>query len=154
MSRFLEKMFARPERNVGAGDFATRVVASLLLAALVVIMLPQMRVAYSLIKISLLFAAELGLVSLMLGLFLRAKTFFAGLQLMVTPLVMLWLARHNHFHSAMAFGLFFLWIGIANLVTRRSRLNHVLNLDSLTEAIAQLPPDDDKPAAPSTGARS
>lgn len=136
----IERIMARPERNVGSGDFATRVLATLVLAGLAVVVLPQLGISYSFVKISLLTAAELGLIILMLGLFLRTKTHFAGLQLLVAPMAMLWLTARQLVYPAAAVGVLFCIAGVVNLVTRRSRVNQVLNLSSLRQAIADVSP--------------
>jgi hypothetical protein len=139
-TRLIERLLTRPDRNVGRSDFGTRVLASLALAFLVAIEIPQLHVKFSLIKICLLIGAELGLVSLMLGLFLRAKTYFSGLQLFSASLIMLWLERRQQPWAAVAVGVFFLALGIGNLLTRRSRLNQVLGISSLREIIVAATP--------------
>jgi hypothetical protein len=115
---------ARPHRpalhNGARADFATRVLASGVLAGLIVLGLPHLAVPYTLLKIALLVATELGLVSLLLGLFLAAKTSFAGLQLVTGSLVMLWLRSQGHPHAALAAGILILVIGLVGLGAWRS----------------------------------
>ena len=143
-----ERFFTRPERNVGRSDFGTRVFASIGLAVLIAIMVPAAKTPFSLIKIALLSAAEVGLVSLMLGLFLRAKTYFAGAQLFAASLIMLWLEKRHMTWAAIVVGALFLALGVANLMTRRSRLNQVLGVSSFREVIAEVAKDvEDGPVA-------
>lgn len=136
-----ERFLTRPERNVGRSDFGTRVLASIALTVLIGILVPQAKVPFSLIKIALLTAAEVGLVSLMLGLFLRAKTYFAGAQLFATALIMLWLEKRHLTWAAISVGALFLALGVANLMTRRSRLNQILGVSSFREVIAEVAKD-------------
>ena len=150
--RLLQRIVQRPEPNVGQSDFVTRILASVVLVGAIVLVFPRSQCAHSLIKIALLIAAELGLVSVMLGLFLNAKTYFAGLQLFVTPLVMLRLVSAGLPWVSICVGVVALTIGIMNLVTRRSRLNQVLNLSSLREVIEDVSPHE-KPPPPVMGAR-
>ena len=107
-----------------------RVVATALLIVLSGLVIPRANVPYPLVKISLLIAAELGLVCLMLGMFLRSKTYFAGVQLCLGSLIMLWLAGKQLTYVAAAVGGMFIALGVAELVTRRSRLNGLLGLSS------------------------
>jgi hypothetical protein len=153
-ARFIDRLTDRPERNVGHSDFITRGVASIVLAGLIVLMLPVAKVPFPLIKISLLTAAELGLITLMLGLFLRTKTHFSGLQLFATPLLMFRLAAWDVPYVAAGVGLLSLVIGIMNLVTRRSRFNQVLNLSSLREVIEVVAPEPRKTPTADSGLRS
>ena len=153
-TRFFDRLTQRPDRNVGHSDFLTRGIASIVLAGLVVIVLPQAAVPFPLIKISLLTAAELGLITLMLGLFLRTKTHFSGLQLFATPLLMFRLAAWELPYLAAGLGLASLVVGIMNLITRRSRFNQVLNLSSLREVIEVVVPEPRKTPAADGGPRS
>lgn len=152
--RFIDRLTQRPERNVGESDLLSRGVAAIVLAGLVVMVLPVMRVPFPLIKISLLTAAELGLITLMLGLFLRTKTHFSGLQLFATPLLMFRIAAWELPYLAAGVGLLSLVIGLMNLVTRRSRFNQVLNLSSLREVIEVVVPEPKTTPAPDPGTRS
>ena len=130
MTSIAVQRFLDPEQNVGGGDRVTRLVATGLLVALCGLVLPQSHIPYRLLKISLLIAAEMGLVGLMLGMFLRSKTYFAGAQLFATPLLMLWLAGHQLTYVAAVTGLVLAAVGIGELATRRSRLNALLGLSS------------------------
>ncbi len=153
-TRLFDRIVERPDRNVGSSDFLTRVAATIVMVGAIALVAPPMGMAYPLIKIGLLIAAELGLVSLMLGLFLNAKTYFAGLQLFATSLAMFYLTRWGQPWIAVGLGTLITSIGIANLATRRSRLNQVLNLSSLREVIADVAPSATKPsAADELGAR-
>lgn len=136
-TQLFERIFARPEENVGRSDFGTRALASMALFGLLALQVPQFAVGYSPIKICLLIASELGLISLMLGLFLRAKTYFAGLQLIVASLAMLWFQKKGLPYVALGVGTFFFAWGMVNLLTRRSRLNALLNLGSLHAVITE-----------------
>ena len=150
------KRFAAPERNVGGGDMATRLMACLLLLILTAVVLPQTDLPYPLTKIALLIVSELGLVGLMLGMFLKSKTYFFGFQLFIGSLAMLWLAGQHHAYAAAGVGLVFVGFGVSELVTRRSRLNALLGLSSyravqakatlLEEALQ--PEANDAPAVP------
>lgn len=153
-ARFIDRLTDRPERNVGHSDFITRGVAAIVLGALILLVLPVANVPFPLIKISLLTAAELGLVTLMLGLFLRTKTHFSGLQLFATSLAMFVLADAKLPYLAAGFGLLSLIIGILNLITRRSRFNQVLNLGSLREVIEVVVPEPKRTPTPDSGQRS
>ena len=140
-TNLIDRVFTRPERNVGHTDFATRVMAVLILGGLVALLMPVAGVPHSMAKICLLTAAELGVVSLMLGLFLRgAKTYFAGLQLIAAAFLMTWLESRGLRYAAVVVGLGFLVIGVINLITRRSRLNQVLNFSSIRTVITEMAP--------------
>ncbi len=134
-----ERILSRPERNVGQGDFAMRLVAAVILTGLVVVVAPPVGLQFPPIKISLLTAAEVGLIALMLGLFLDTKTHFAGLQLFGTSLIMFWLVHRQLPWVAVVLGLVVIVGGAASLITRRSRFNHVCNLSSIQEAIENTP---------------
>jgi hypothetical protein len=109
-----------PVRDGTRADLATRLLASLVLAGLVALSFSGPAVTFTVLKISLLVAIELGLVSLLLGLFLGARTSFAGLQLVVAPAVMLFLHRAAHPYLATAVGGMVLAVGLAALVVGRS----------------------------------
>lgn len=130
MTSNVMQRFLAPERNVGGGDLATRVLAILALLILTGVVLPQTHVPYPLLKLSLLIASEAGLVGLMLGMFLRSKTYFAGFQLFLASLSMLWLAGRQLSYVAAVIGLIFIAGGVSEVVTRRSRLNGLLGLSS------------------------
>ena len=119
-----------PPLNVGGGDLVMRVVACVLISAVSVLAVPQLAVPWSLLKIGLLSAAELGLLCLMLGMFLRARTYFAGLQLFATPLLMLALVQGRFAWGAVALGLLSLAVGVSEIVSRRCRLNALLGISS------------------------
>lgn len=106
------------EQSVKVADVVRRVTTSLILGALALSVLPQMDVPYPLQKIALLTAAELGLAGVMFGLFLGSKTYFAGVQLFMTPLLMLWLTSKHHAYSAIVIGLLSLGMGVLQLFTR------------------------------------
>lgn len=129
-ARFREWV-APPPRNVGGGDLVTRTFAIVAMLALVGMLAPQAEVSFTLLKILLLITAELGLVSLMLGLFLRSNTYFAGIQLFVASLMMLWLTAREFPRLAMVIGLLFIAVGITNVITRRSRFNVLMRVNSL-----------------------
>ena len=135
----MQRLMAPPPRNVGGGDLATRVVATAVLIVLVAMVAPQAHVPYVALKLSLLVAAELGLVSLMLGLFLRTKTYFAGIQLFLASLAMLWIAPRQPW-VAIAVGLALVVIGIGAAMTRRSRLNAFLEINSLKVPLEEVVP--------------
>lgn len=145
----MQRIFAPPPRNVGGGDMVTRMLAILALLLLAGMIAPQAKIPYPLLKISMLVAAELGLVSLMLGLFLRSKTYFAGVQLFAASLLMLWLTGQQFPYLGILVAVLFIGIGLISVVTRSSRLNAVLELSSLrvpleeVEAAAAAEPVDD-----------
>src|SRR5258706_9559395 len=118
MTSTVMRRFLDPERNVGGGDLATRVLSSSVLLLLVGMVVPRSHVPYPLLKISLLFAADLGVVTLMLALFLKSKTYFMGIQLFFASLMMLWLAGHQLVYVAMVIGLFFVAAGVVEVATR------------------------------------
>jgi len=126
----LKRFTAPPPLNVGGGDLLTRMLATLGLLVLVVMTAPQAKVPYPVLKISLLIVAELGLVSMMLGLFLRSKTYFAGLQLFFGSLGILWLASRQMPWVGIAVGLLLVVVGVSEIVARRSRLNALFELSS------------------------
>ena len=130
MTSIAIQRFLDPDRNVGGGDLVTRVLSTIVLLCLVGIVVPQSHVPFPLVKIALLIAAELGLVGLMLALFLQSKTYFIGVQLFPAGLVMLWLAGHQLAYVAALVGLLFVAGGIVEIVTRRSRLNGLLGVNS------------------------
>ncbi len=127
----MQRLTERPPRNVGGGDLVTRFLAIAGLALMAGMVAPQAKISFPLVKITLLTAAELGLMSLMLGLFLRTKTYFVGLQLFCASLAMLYLANRNFPLAAVTVGLLFVAVGMLSVVTRRSRLNAVLEINSL-----------------------
>ncbi len=130
----VQRLVATPPRNVGGGDLVTRmlaVLALLAMIALIALIAPQAATSYPLIKICLLVLAEFGLISLMLGLFLGSKTYFAGVQLFAASLSMLWLTTRTQPWLAIIIGLGFVAAGAMTVVTRRSRLNALLDLNSL-----------------------
>jgi len=118
------------ERNVGSGDLVTRIAASLIMAGLLVMTFPWSHTLYSLNKLGLLVAAELGLVCLMLGMFLRAKTYFAGAQLFLFPLMMLGLVNRGLPYVAVLLGAIILILGIKDIVTRKSSFNALLKVST------------------------
>ncbi|MBS1149592.1 MAG: hypothetical protein H6Q89_1290, partial [Myxococcaceae bacterium] len=86
LANAMHDLFDRPPRNIGGGDLVSRILTGAILMLLTVMVAAGARVSYPLLKISLLTAAELGLVSVMLGLFLRSNTHFAGFQLLIASL--------------------------------------------------------------------
>ncbi|MBS1152985.1 MAG: hypothetical protein H6Q89_4683, partial [Myxococcaceae bacterium] len=106
----------------------SRILTGAILMLLTVMVAAGGRVSYPLLKISLLTAAEVGLVSVMLGLFLRSNTHFAGFQLLIASLMMLWLAAQHLIWVAVGVGLLFIAVDLTNVITRRSRLNAFLAL--------------------------
>lgn len=149
--------FANPDKNIGGGDFATRVIAVAVLLVLSIGVLPQLAVPYPLLKIALLSASELGLMCVMLGMFFKAKTYFAGLQLFVASLVVLALASKRVPYAGTVVGFVFVVTGIQELITKRSRLNALLGVNSFMRTVtgevdlldaARLPGAAFAPAAP------
>jgi hypothetical protein len=118
------------ERNVGGSDYGTRIVASVIVMGLVALAFSFTRVPYSLLKVAFLIAAELGLVTVMVGMFLRAKTYFAGGQLFITPLLMLLCAQYHLPWVAVVIGVSSFVAGLIELVTRRSRVNDLLGVST------------------------
>lgn len=127
------------QQNVGGADFVTRLLASLVLAGMLYLVLPITSTGWSPLKIALLTAAELGLIIVMIGLFLRAKTYFAGAQLFLTPLLMLWLASVGFAWVALFAGAASLAWGITDLVTRKSRFNAWLGISTFREPLPTPP---------------
>ena len=138
LSTSMQRLNATPPRNVGGGDLATRVFVIIGLLLLMGMTVPQSLVPHSVLKICLLTAAELGLVCLMLGLFLRSKTYFAGLQLVLASFSMLWLNARDLPWGAILAGAVFMTVGLITVVTRRSRLNAALNLSSLRVPLEEI----------------
>lgn len=130
LANLVDRLVQPPPRNVANGDLTARVFSLLVLGVLVAMMAAQSRLPHALVKLSLLIAAELGVISLMLGLFLRSNAYFAGLQGLAASLTMLWLWEHHQPWLACLAGLVVIAIGITNVATRRSRLNAVLALSS------------------------
>jgi hypothetical protein len=123
-----------PPRNVGGSDLVTRACSTILMLVLGCIVVPQAGVSYPILKITLLTVTEVGLSSLMVGLFVNAKTYAAGLQLFVAPLMMLWLVQHRLAYAAAGVGMLSTAGGLVELLTRRSRLNSLLGISSTGEA--------------------
>lgn len=134
----MQRLVSPPPRNVGGGDLLTRLFAGIILLFLIAMIVPQTKTPFALAKIALLVSAELGLVSLMLGLFLRSKTYFAGLQLFFASLLMLWMTGRNYPYVGILIGLMFIGVGIATVVTRKSRLNAFLQVSSLRVPLQEL----------------
>ncbi len=130
----LDRML-NPPLNVGASDLVTRVCSTALMLVLACIVVPQAGVSYAILKIILLTVAEVGLSTLMVGLFVNSKTYAAGLQLFVAPLIMLWLVQHRLAYVAAGIGMLSIAGGLIELITRRSRLNGLLNISSRGEAL-------------------
>lgn len=122
----LHDLLDRPPRNIAGGDLVARVLTTAILLWLTGLIAAGSGISYPALKIWLLTAAEVGLVSVMLGLFLRATTHFAGLQLLAASLSMLWLVSHQLPWLAIGVGLVFVGVDLINIVTRRSRLNTLL----------------------------
>lgn len=154
VSSMIKRFSSPPPRNVGGGDMVTRVFGIVILLLLAAMIAPQSKVSFSWVKIGLLVTAELGLVSLMLGLFLRSKTYFTGLQLFFASMLMLWFTGRHLPWLALVVALVFVGVAVVSLVTRKSRLNALLELTSLrvpiqeAEAAAAAAPVD--PKAPLT----
>lgn len=127
----MEKFF-KPERNVGAsgGDYAARLAATLLFIMLTLMVVPEFSIPYSNFKIAALVSVEIGLVFLMMGLFLGQLTYFAGINLLLAPLVMLVLRGFGWSWIAFGVGGVVLAAGIQNLITRRCGLNALLGIRS------------------------
>lgn len=136
MSTNALQRFVNPDLNVGGGDFAMRVIASLVLLLLSFAVAPALHVPYPLQKIALLSATELGLMCVMLGMFFKSKTYFAGFQLFCGSLSVLALASKQVGYAGLLVGLLFVALGIYELVTKRSRLNALLGVSSYRRASA------------------
>lgn len=117
-------------RNVGGSDFVTRVVACLSLTALLWGVLPVAAPPWSALKLSLRTGAELGVVLLMVGLFFKAKTYFAGAHLFFTSLLMLFLCENGLGWVALALGTVSIAFGAIDLITRKSRFNALFGVSS------------------------
>ena len=142
----LERAGTDSVRNVGGSDYVTRVIACLAITGLLYFVIPVAGVPWSLLKIALLTGAELGVVLLMVGLFFRAKTYFAGAQLFFTALVMLYLAGHGLGWVALGLGALSVVAGAIDLITRKSRFNALVGLSSWREA-PKAPPTTPHPHA-------
>lgn len=138
MRAFLERA-AAPTRNVGGVDLGTRAVASVMLCGLVYLMVPAAQTPWHLTKIALLACAEVGVVSLMLGLFLRAKTYYCGAQLLGTSLLMLWCGAQGLTWAGIAVGGVSTVAGTIDLITRKSRFNAALDVSSWREPLQTTP---------------
>lgn len=130
MSTNALQRFANPDLNVGGGDFVMRVIATILLVLLSFAVTPALHLPYPLLKIALLGATEMGLMCVMLGMFFKAKTYFAGFQLFFASLAVLALASKQVGYVGLSVGLLFVGLGVYELVTKRSRLNALLGVSS------------------------
>jgi hypothetical protein len=153
----LQQLRESPVPNIGGADLVSRAVTVIVLLVLTGMVAAEKTISFSVMKISLLIAAELGLVSVMLGLFLRSNTYFAGIQLLIAALSMLWLAAHDLTLVAVSVGLLFIAVDLTNVVTRRSRLNALLashspRLPDVEPPLA--PPKVDPVRTPEPGASS
>jgi hypothetical protein len=151
----LKQRLQHLERNVGGGDLVTRVLAIAGLAISSALILPVLKVPFPLVKISLLATTEFGLIALMVGMFLKSKTYFAGFQLCVACLTMLWLAARGLPYVGAVVGVAFIAAGIFEVITRKSRLNALFGISSFNPVVDEanlleeaLLPDNDE-AAPS-----
>ena len=121
-----------PVENVGTegGDLPTRILASTIVASLVLLSIPTLGVQYSILKITSLVSAQLGAMFLMMGLFFSRKTHFAGVILIPIPLAIAWLAGSGYHWIAVGVGVAFLGQIMLNLVTRRCGINRLLGINS------------------------
>jgi hypothetical protein len=112
------------------GDMPTRVFATFGIAVLIVMSIPGTSVQFPAFKIAALIGSEIGAVFLMLGLFFSRKTHFAGLTLILIPLLMLWFVWADLSWVAIGIGLMSLAEGLLNLTTRKCGINKLLGVNS------------------------
>jgi hypothetical protein len=121
--------------NVGfaGGDLPTRYFAGAITMLLTIAVAPPLHFSYSALKIFALLASMCGTILLMAGLVFSQKTHFAGIMLIPTALLMMWLADWGWAWLAVLIGLVVLgWIS-QNLVTKRCGINKLLGIDSCSK---------------------
>jgi len=141
----INKLAALPERfnipiNVGTagGDLPTRYFATAAVLLLTIVIAPPLKLAYSTVKIFSLLASMSGTILLMAGLVFSQRTHYAGVMLILTSLLMLWLASLTSESGASTWwawlavliGLIVLGLMAQNLFTKRCGINKLFGIQS------------------------
>lgn len=121
--------------NVGTqgGDFQTRIFSLVVLISLSWSATPYSGISLPVLKIFSLVVAIIGAQLLMIGLVFSGKTHYAGLVLLIVPLIIYWVAGTGITWLAPTIGALSLLMVIENIVTHRCALNRLLNINSSTE---------------------
>ena len=121
--------------NVGTqgGDLQTRIFSLVVLAGLSWSATPFSGVPLPILNTFSLLAAIIGAQLLMIGLVFSGKTHYAGLVLLIAPLIIYWTAGAGIKWIAPAVGALSLIMVIENIFTRRCGINKLLNINTCGE---------------------
>jgi hypothetical protein len=143
----VNKLSSLPDRftiplNVGmiGGDLPTRYFAATVVLLLTVAAAPPLHLAYSAVKIFSLLTSMSGTILLMAGLVFSQRTHYAGVMLILTSLLMMWLASLSSGPGASTWGawlavligLIVLGLMAQNLFTKRCGVNKLFGVQSCT----------------------
>ena len=141
----INKLSSLPERfniplNVGlaGGDLPTRYFAATVVLLLTIAAAPPVQLTYGAVKIFSLLASMSGTILLMAGLVFSQRTHYAGVMLISTSLLMLWLASLASEPGtstwwawlAVLIGLIVLGLMVQNLFTKRCGINKLFGIQS------------------------
>jgi len=118
--------------NVGfaGGDLPARYFAAAVVLLLTIAAAPPIKLSYGALKIFDLLASMSGTILLMAGLVFSQKTHYAGVMLILTALLMMWLSGRQWSWVAVILGVSVLGLMLQNLFTKRCGINRMLGIDS------------------------
>jgi|GEM_PF-3530824 len=118
--------------NVGfaGGDLPARYFAAAVVLLLTIAAAPPIKLSYGALKIFDLLASMSGTILLMAGLVFSQKTHYAGVMLILTALLMMWLSGRQWSWVAVILGVSVLGLMLQNLFTKRCGINRLLGIDS------------------------
>lgn len=118
--------------NVGTvgGDLQTRIFSLVVLVGLSWSAIPYSGVSLPFLKVFSLFVSIIGAFLLMMGLVFSRKTHYAGLVLLIVPLIIYWAAGAGIRWMTYSVGTLSLIGVIQNIATRRCGVNRLLNINS------------------------
>jgi len=129
-ANFMDRLHIPLNVGFAGGDLSARYFAAAAVLLLTIAVAPPLRLSYSAVRIFDLLASMSGTILLMAGLVFSQKTHFAGIMLISTALLMMWLAGRGWAWLAMLIGIIILgWIS-QNLVTKRCGINKLLGINS------------------------
>lgn len=118
--------------NVGTegGDLQTRIFSLVVLVGLSWSAIPYSGVSLPTLKVFSLFVSIIGTILLMMGLVFARKTHYAGLLLLIVPLIIYWAAGAGIRWMTYSVGTLSVIGVIQNIATRRCGVNKLLNINS------------------------